>query len=87
MAKYITGNMSLDIYCIQNLCYNINEEIKTKSMKYDNNVKLNEFTILNTKQLHWEYITQNNELQTTAICHANIEKGNWPEKCRCKYDG
>ena len=28
------------------------EEIKTKSMKYDNNVKLNEFTILNTKQLH-----------------------------------
>jgi len=87
MAKYITGNMSLDIYCIQNLCYNINEEIKTKSMKYDNNVKLNEFIILNTKQLHWEYITQNNELQTTAICHANIEKENWPEKCRCKYDG
>lgn len=56
-------------------------------MKYDNNVKLNELIILNTKQLHWEYITQNNELQITAICHANIEKENWPEKCRCKYDG
>lgn len=52
MAKYITGNMSLDIYSIQTLCYNINEEIKTKSMKYDNNVKLNELIILNTKQLH-----------------------------------
>lgn len=36
---------------------NINEEIKTKSMKYDNNGKLNELIILNTKQLHWEYIT------------------------------
>ena len=69
MAKYITGNISLDIYSIQTLCYNINEEIKTKSMKYDNNVKLNELIIINTKQLHLEYIIQimNSKIQQLAM--------------------
>lgn len=61
-------------FILSYICYNISKEIKTKSMKYDNDIKLNELVIINTKQFHPKYLAQIMN-SNTAVNHANSGKG------------